>query len=164
MVVLAASAGWAADDEKVAETKVKELGGRVQRDCGAPGQPVVDVNLAGTKVADDDLKHVPHMKELKHLNLSGTGVTDAGLKHVAGLTKLEFLVLPVRITDAGLVHLKKLTGLKDLSLLNSQVTDKGLASLKHLANVEVLLLNGSRVTDDGLRGLRQALPRAKISP
>jgi hypothetical protein len=69
---------------------------------------------------------------LRGLNLSGTAVTDDSLKHLAGLTKLEYLSLGgTPITDAGLEHLRGLVHLKELQC-SKHVTDAGATKLKEV--------------------------------
>jgi hypothetical protein len=68
---------------------------------------VTDVHLSGTKVTDDDLKHLEGMKHLKTLDLSETYITDAGLEHLGGLKQLRRLVLwHTQTTDAGVAKLQ----------------------------------------------------------
>jgi Leucine-rich repeat (LRR) protein len=142
---------------------IKKMGGQVQRDPKAPGQPAIGISLRGTNVTDADLEILKQLKSLQILNLSQTAITDAGLKPIESLPNLRNLILPVSITDAGLVHVKGLTQLESLNLLDSQVSDAGLVHLKGLRNLKILLLNGTKVTDAGLREIQQALPRARIS-
>jgi internalin A len=128
-----------APEQEQAINLIKKMGGQVQRDPKAPGQPAIGISLRGTHVTDADLESLKQLKSLQILNLSQTAITDAGLKPIASLPNLRNLILPVSITDAGLVH------------------------LKGLRNLKILLLNGTKVTDAGLRDIQQALPRARIS-
>ena len=47
--------------------------------------PLVKLNLYGSSVTDDGLKHLAAFPKLKSLVLSGKGITDAGLKQLATL-------------------------------------------------------------------------------
>jgi cytochrome c peroxidase len=97
--------------------KIEKLGGKVEVDDKSPGKPVITVNLHGTKVTDDDLKHFKALPQLQKLNLGWTQIGDAGLEHLKDLTKLQRLVLDnTKVTDAGVKHLKGLTDLEYLNL------------------------------------------------
>lgn len=141
---------------------IKRLGGQVQRDYQAPGQPVIGVGFSGTDVTDDDLAILKNLPSLETLILSRTDISDAGLKHLKGLTSLRQLNLPARTTDHGLKHLERLAKLQTLYLIDTQISDAGLKYLKGLQSLRVVLLNGTRVTADGARDLQRALPRARI--
>jgi hypothetical protein len=58
------------------------------------------------------------MKEMYWLDLRGTGVTDEGLRHLEGMTKLWQLVLwDTKVTQAGAARIKAaLPGLKRLPI------------------------------------------------
>lgn len=131
------SAGYAqeANDEKSAAAAIERLGGRVRFD----GDKVVEVNLEGKRISDDDLKLLQPLRNLRKLDLEETPITDAGLKHLADLTSLEYLDLEeTRVTDAGMEHLK---GLKNLRVIN---------------------LDDTRVTRRGEQILRDAIPNLRI--
>jgi len=65
------------------------------------------------------------------VNLAGTNITDNGLRHFNGLTNLTALYLSqTNITDDGLKHLSRLKNLERLSLMGTQISDEG---LKHLS-------------------------------
>ncbi|QJW93656.1 hypothetical protein [Frigoriglobus tundricola] len=63
------SARLLADDaEDKAIKAVEGLKGKVHRDKSRPGMPVYSVNVANTKVTDDDLQHVAAFKHLISLD------------------------------------------------------------------------------------------------
>jgi hypothetical protein len=114
-------------DEKGAAAAVEKLGGKVKTD----GDWVVEVNLEGRRLFDDDLKVLKPLKNLRKLDLEETGITDEGLKHLSGLTALEDLDLEeTRVTDAGMDHLTGLKNLKRINLDDTRVTDAGVKKLK----------------------------------
>ena len=129
---------WAAEpktDEVKAIAEIEKLGGRVTRDEGSPGKPVIDVDLGNSQVTDAGLVHLKGLPQLQSLCLYGTQVTDAGLVHLKGLTRLQSLNLATpQVTDAGLVHLEGLTQLQSLVVGGTQVTDAGLVHLKGLTD------------------------------
>ena len=87
---------------------VEKLGRQVIRDEGAPGKPVIGLNLGVTNVTDAGLKELSAFKNLKYLYLYGTNVTDAGLKELSALKNLTTLYLSrTQLTDAGIMELQK---------------------------------------------------------
>ena len=133
------SAARADDAEDKAVAFVEKLNGSLSRDEKAPGKPVVEVRLSGTKV------------------------TDAGLKELAALTKLTRLFLfKTPVTDAGLKELAPLKALTKLDLDDTKVTDAGLKELATLTNLTNLFLTNTQVTDEGVKELQKALPKCKI--
>ncbi len=92
---------------------------------------IVDLDLAGQKLGDGELKIVGGLKNLRKLNLSRTTVTDGALAGLLGLSKLESLNLfQTEVSDAGVVSLKGLTALKRLYVAQTKVTEGGAAQLK----------------------------------
>src|SRR5262249_34447777 len=109
MLAAVVLSGAARADEAAAVKLVEKLGGKIVRDGKQPGQPVVKVDLASTRVTDADLKALKELKQLTALNLFGAQVTDAGVKELKDLKQLTELDLGVtEVTDAGLRELKDL--------------------------------------------------------
>ena len=181
------------DIDPMAEEKavqlVKKTGGWARRDTLAPGQPVVTISLAGSKVADDDLQTLAGCKRLETLDLARTNLTGSGLKHLAGLTHLTRLILvntkvtdssmkPIGelkqllelelqltpIGDAGLSHLENLTKLRTLSLYGTRVTDSGMAAVGRLIALENLNLGQTGITDAGLKQLAGLAKLESLTP
>ena len=130
---------WADDAEDNSIEFVEKLGGEVNPDSKRPGKPVIEVELASSRVTDAGLKELAGLKNLTTIELDFTLVTDAGLKELAGLKSLTTLELGyTKVTDAGL---KELAGLKNLTTLK---------------------LSSTPVTGVGLKELQKALPKCKI--
>jgi len=143
-------------DQARALAEVKRLKGKVETEAKTAGQPVVKVNLAGTKADDKVLALIlKAWPRLQALELEGTNVTDAGLVHLEGLARLKKLsLINTVITDKGLAHLKGLTQLQVLDLSATKITDKGLGNLKELVNLRELNLGLTKVTNTGLADLK----------
>jgi Leucine rich repeat len=99
----------------------------------------VEISLAKTKIADDDLACLKNLTSLNTVYLDKT-----------------------QITDAGLVHVKSLRHLKKLSLSHTPITDAGLSHLTELPNLRQINLTGTQVTDDGTHDFKKAFSRLKI--
>ncbi len=84
------------------------------------------LNLAGTQVADADLRELAAVEKLTSLHLFATPVTDAGMKELARLKNLTVLHLGnTAVTDAGLKELVVLKNLVRLDLTYTKVTAAG---------------------------------------
>jgi hypothetical protein len=113
------------------------------------------LDLSGTKVSDDDLRHLMKLGRLRDLNLWETGVTGSGLVHLGALVRLEKLNLgSTKITDESLRSLKGFAGLRCLELARTGIGDAGLAHLLELPRLETLKLAETRITDAGLGRLK----------
>ncbi|MSR60171.1 MAG: hypothetical protein EXS05_21450 [Planctomycetaceae bacterium] len=129
---------------------VTVAGGAIQSRLHGPDE-VVEINLAGSTIADGDLERLGKLSGVQVLALNGTRVTDAGLLHLKAMTDLKSLTLDdTQVTDAGLAHLSGLARLEWLSLANTRVTGGGLAHLKGLTSLQHLDLEHTQVTDPGL--------------
>src|SRR5205823_5840859 len=118
LALLAASPLSADEAEDRAVKIVKDLGGRLLRDEGAPGRPVVAVDLKETSASDKHLSELAAFKMLRRLDLSSTRVTGVGLKELAGLADLRELRLSrcLSFTPEGWAELGKLTRLRNLDV------------------------------------------------
>ena len=113
--------------EEQATALITKLGGTVQTDEKAKGNPVFLVNLRdNTEVTDADLACLKAFPHLQYLDLSNTKITDAVVPHLVDFKELKNLELSdTALTDAGLAKLKVLTTLKLLGVMRTKVTDDG---------------------------------------
>ena len=106
--------------------------------------------LGATGISDSDLVHVSKMAKLKVLSLAGTKLTDQGMEKLRNLTLLGSLDLSYTgIGDGGVKILRGHTALGDLNLSSTQITDSGLAHLRGL-DLYSLDLTYTRITNSGL--------------
>jgi hypothetical protein len=142
---------------------VERIGGSVGIRSTYVGQPwkqkfvapeVWSIDLGGTQVSSDNLKHLAVFRGAEEVKLSNTGTTSECLAHLRGLHGLTRLLLDETDVDSdGLKHLSRLRRLEVLSLSHTRITDSGLAHLSELRNLTKLSLNGTQITDDGLQHL-----------
>ncbi len=78
-------------DNATAVAKIQEFGGRITIDKGSTGMSMIAVDFTKTKIADDDLRNLEGLLQLRELNLSETDVTGPGLRHLKGLDHLQTL-------------------------------------------------------------------------
>jgi hypothetical protein len=158
---------------------VERLGGLIERDARAPGQPVVGIKLATTRITDEQLGELQGLSSLRTLNLTQTRISDAGLAQLRGhkglrsldlfdtrvtdrgfasiatMSGLETFVVGVcDVTGAGLSQLESLNHLKTLTLVDLEITDKTLAAVARLTRLDELNLRDLKITDAGLAHLR----------
>ena len=148
--------------ESEAIKKIQNAGGRVQRISAADESIEISFALSDKPVGDDQIASVRSFKNVIWLNLAGTKVTGEGLKHIAKLPLQKLHLEKTSIGDDGLKHLKELKDLVYLNLYDTQVTDAGLKHLKGLKNLRNLYVWKSKVTATGMKQLNQALPQLTI--
>ncbi len=102
----------------------------------------VNASIAGKGFGDAQLEQLlPLNENVRHLDLSGTSVTDDGMRHVAMFTRLSKLQMSrTRVGDAGLARLGSLSELEYLNLYGTAITDAGLGTLSALPKLTRLYL------------------------
>jgi hypothetical protein len=158
IVLVSVPLGWLAFEitqgkaRREAVVAIRQFGGQVQYDTGDgdmldPFGSVIPKKPEWLrKLLGDDFFATATL-----VDLSGNKDTDAGLVHLRGMTGLRVLTLnDSDVTDAGLAHLRGLTKLEGLDLRNAKATDAGLVHLQGLKKLEVLDLSNTQVTDAGL--------------
>ncbi|HYT93053.1 MAG TPA: hypothetical protein VEL76_30325, partial [Gemmataceae bacterium] len=89
-----------------------------------------DIDLAGTKVNDQDLVVLARLPELEILNLAFTGVTDEGLKRLVPLRRLaEINLIGTGVTDASITTLRQFRELRRIGVAQSKFSPKGIEEL-----------------------------------
>ncbi|MCB0325486.1 MAG: hypothetical protein KDD69_18015, partial [Bdellovibrionales bacterium] len=112
------------------------------------------LDLSNTEVEDADLAQLTGsaFRGVRWLNLRGTAVSDDGLKHLKPLPLRTLVLESTEIDGRGFTELKGLP-LKMLILEDTKLEESNLAKLKGLP-IEFLDLTGADVTDEGLLLLR----------
>ena len=130
---------------------VERLGGQIERDAKAPGQPVVGIRLATTRIADEQLGELQGLSSLRSLDLTQTRISDIGLAHLRGHEGLRSLILfDTRVTDRGFASIATMSGIERLEVGLCEVAGPGLAQLESLNHLKALTLIGLEVTDETL--------------
>lgn len=116
------------------------------------------LNLECNRIAYASLKHISHLRSLKHLNLdTNEGVNDKTLRTLQDLTGLESLSLNgASVSDDGLAVLRNFWNLRELNLLHLDITDNALSHLRDLRELESLYISNSNsrmISDKGLAHL-----------
>jgi hypothetical protein len=144
----------------------------------APADKIVAVDLGRKRIANDDLKTIAALRNVRELNLGGPilkemgdktifeakQINDDGLKYLAGLTELRQLQLDgTHVSDAGLKHLAGMKKLEILILSDTKVTDDGMEELTKLPKLQSVSLFNTKVTDSGVGVLKRWKSELKVN-
>ena len=118
-----------------------------------PGVPF-GLYLTNTRVTDENLKELAHLKSLHVLSLMYTGLTDKGMKELVVFQNLHVLdLLETHIGDYGMKHIAQITSLRALRP-SEQITGEGLKEVGKLKNLWGLeLYQVRKISGAGLKGL-----------
>lgn len=110
-----------------------------------------ELDLAGTNVNDDALRHVRNLTRLERIDLSGTSINGRLLDQLQGLNRLEELNLrDTSVGNIGMKHIERITSIQMLDVGQTNVSDRGVASIAELPNLSRLSLDQTRITDEAL--------------
>ncbi len=118
------------------------------------------VLLAGTAIADDDLRAVGEISTLENLDLRDCAVSDDGLAHLTSLAKLKALRLSGKsgacsVGDDGMDHVARLSNLKVLAADFLWISEDGLKKLSGLKNLSELYLADATIGNDAIAIMAQ---------
>lgn len=117
---------------------------------------LLDIDLANTKITNDELSSLAKLKALKVIDLSGTGISTQGIEHLKDLSQLEELNLKdTKIDNNSLAVIAGLRNLQKLYLDNTAITGSGLATLKEMQSLRVLSLTNTKIDNDSLGELEK---------
>lgn len=150
----------------------------------APLTSLVELNLNGTRIADEGFVHLKNHSNLEIIRVSRTVIDGSGFeafnakhaksplriieadktrfgfqgfKYIQGLKTLEELsCIDANVSNAAMQGLKGMTNLRVLNLGSNILGDPGLPNLKYVKNLEKLnLSNNAQVTNVGLVVLKR---------
>jgi hypothetical protein len=121
------------------------------------------IQLGGTDVTDECVKHLLEMPHLKCIYLEGTHVTGNGMAQLSALKDLGILELNgCSISADGYKELSRLTNLISLGLNNSGMTDADLDELNTLSQLGILRLRKNNVSNEAVTRFSEAHPKCII--
>ncbi|RCS56000.1 hypothetical protein DTL42_01020 [Bremerella cremea] len=136
---------------ETAREEVARLGGTVEVYNGH----IQSISLEGCNLSSADWDKILPLKGVIWLQLNGSNVNDEALRHLEGCVNLENLELGhTDVTDVGLGALDNLPRLNRLWLRGCQVSDKGVETLKSIDELEVVVLIDTFVTTEGIERLK----------
>ncbi len=131
------------------------------------GSHLGGLDLRGTRVTDEGLRHLKRMPNLNQLVLGSYGggptgapkspITDAGLAHLRDLPQLVELQLSgLAVTEEGLGAIGSLPNLETLHLRRGHIKCPVFSRLQAMPKLSSLDLDGSELADNGLGNLSGA--------
>lgn len=138
-------------DLATAIQEIEKRGGRLNRNSGAPGNPVTDAYLFNGVAANDLIPYIAAIPTLRRVSFSSSArFTGRGLEAMArlDLESLDFGGTSVRA--ANLAPLKKMKNLTSLNLSRTPIDDEVLADVRSLEQLKQLYLSDTDVTDAGM--------------
>jgi len=141
---------------------IETAGGRVYRISAVDTSREISFNLSSKPIGDEQIKDISAIGEVIWLNLAGTKITNDGLKHLSGMPLKKLHLERTQIGDDGLQHLKSFKDLEYLNLYDTKVTDAGIEHLKALKGLKKLYVWKSEITEDGINKLGELLPDAQV--
>jgi hypothetical protein len=134
------------------ERWIQGIGGSFQKNSAGR---ITEVDLVGAWVADDDLRRIGALPDLRKIDLSHTKISDLALAHLRRLKNVVYLncFYCSYITDGGVAFLKDWVNLEHLNVRGSEVTSRVFEHLAKMKNLRTLDVGFSRVNDDGFDAL-----------
>jgi len=125
-------------------------------DVGLPKVPfrVLEIDLSGCQIHDDQLIQLTGLSNLSRLILDRTTITGAGLVHLQGLDRLGELRL--NSLKFGADGIRKLPALPRLAVLHataSSLNDDDLVNLERFPRLRALYAGGTQLTDAAVERL-----------
>lgn len=92
---------------------------------------LVELNLSGMPVEDDDIRFLSQFNNLEILNLNNTKITDQSIDRLVSLNKLSKLSLTgTKVTSKGMKKLSGMKSLQEVYLWNTPVNQKDVEALR----------------------------------
>lgn len=114
-------------------------------------------------LADDSLKEICKLQQLRILNLPNGSFSDAGLASLLQLERLKQLRLgSPNISDEGAKTLARLQAINQIHLIDAPITDEGLAALAAIEGLESLYIDGGQFSDAALDKLFREHPKLHV--
>ena len=86
------------------------------------GSLSLELNLAQTRITDEQLKTFTLPASLTRVDLSNTLITDEGVAHLAsGVNITELILVDTKITRASVAHLRAMPNLRTVNLHNTDI-------------------------------------------
>ena len=119
------------------------------------------LDIYGTNVSGDGIRHLGALKGLRELYAGGTGADDASIAALSGLGDLFHLDLQgTRITDASLETIGQFKNLNSLNLSGTAVTGSNISKLSGIEELRTLNLASTETSNEALDTIASVLVRA----
>lgn len=120
------------------------------------------VDLSGTKLDGDGLRHLRASRGLQILKLDRAQFSDASIPGLAALDQVQELSMrESNVTEAALASIGKMKSLRELDLTSTPgINGSGLGKLRHMPNLEFLRLSQTNVSGDQI-GVLAEFPKLR---
>ena len=114
------------------------------------------VILRETQISDRTLANISHLKKLQTINLFGTKVTSDGMRHLSNLPNVSWLsVESTAVDDRGIPDVVKLKTLRHLFLGGSKATGECLRHVAGLQDLTYLNLRYLEIDEEQIQPLQK---------
>ncbi|HVX62786.1 MAG TPA: hypothetical protein VHC19_19360 [Pirellulales bacterium] len=138
-------------DVATAIQELEKRGGRLYRNSGAPGNPVISANLYNGAATNDLIPYVAAIPTLRRVSFSNSRqFTGRGLNVLARLQLESIDFGGTSLRPANVAPLGQMKGLTSLNLSRTPIDDEVLAELRSLEQLKQLYVSGTDVTDAGM--------------
>jgi hypothetical protein len=111
----------------------------------------------------EGMKYLDGMNDLLELDLTGSWVRDDQLRHIEGCTRIRSLRLSLTIVgDDGISHVKGMKELMSLHLTKTKVTDACLAHLIGLPKLRLVCVAEMEVSEAAIREFAKVRPDVHV--
>ncbi len=141
-----------------------QFDGEMLRQYVIPFQELKGLDLAGSRIADEDVEDIAGMTVTDYLHLGfNPNITGPGLRFIRDLPPLRNLNLDFSgVDDEGLTHLAGTTELQNLHVRNTSISDESIETLGTLTGLQRLDVSRTWLTDEGVARLRELLPQTTV--
>jgi hypothetical protein len=121
---------------------------------------IVELNLSGLPIGDQELDIVIMCINLEKLNISNTPVKEESIGKLTRLKKLKVIkIYNTNLSDDVLGLISELSDLSSLYVYNTAITDTGINKFRE-TNKDVLIIKSS----EEAKGFMSVLPSPKVEP
>lgn len=131
----------------------------VGKSTQASGFDGISVHLIDTKISDEEMFYIGTLEEIVILDLSGTPVGPQGLRHCTSLSELQQLHLArTSLGESVWSVVEHFPNLTVLDVAETHVTGEQVPDSLSLRHLKILHGDDARITDAGLEKICRACP------
>lgn len=147
--------------------QVEGLRGRVTRDHGALGTPIIAADFQGGTLDDaafGQLVADGGLRQVERLSLARTRITDVALADCSRLERLKVLFLTgAGVTGAGLTSFRSHTALETLDLSDTRVGDAAVEPLAEIKPLKQVILVNTPMSQGAIERLKALRPDLQVA-
>jgi hypothetical protein len=138
----------------------KAYSSTIIKDLKSIAENIVELNLSGLSIGDEELDFVGALLNLEKLNISNTVANDQNIRPMAKLKKLrELRIYNTNVTDEAFNVLRDLPALSHLFVYNTGMTEEGLNLFRNIKE-DIYVIK----TSEEAAEFKSVLPTPQIEP